>query len=242
MSSGQSVSGVVVRGVPPEMDEAVVDLKAHLTSGSLERARRAFRGPSRGRRCGRRQGRASPTRPRSPASSSGRSSPSSSGSPSAIRSASCRRSARRRRSGTIPKVKRFVVAGTFDSGMYDYDSGAPLHGARRRAEVLRARDEVTGVEIRVDRLYNAERVARAHRAGARRPVPGARLDGGEPQPLPRLQAREGRLLHRADADRAGRRVQHRRDADHGGDGEAEGHRHPQVDGRDRPQHRAASSC
>ena len=35
LSSGQSVSGVVVRGVPPEMEEAVIDLKAHMTSGSL---------------------------------------------------------------------------------------------------------------------------------------------------------------------------------------------------------------
>ena len=35
LSSGQSVSGVVVRGVPADMEEAVIDLKAHLTSGSL---------------------------------------------------------------------------------------------------------------------------------------------------------------------------------------------------------------
>src|SRR5204863_6790627 len=35
LSSGQSVSGVVVRGVPPAADDAVVDLKAHLTSGSI---------------------------------------------------------------------------------------------------------------------------------------------------------------------------------------------------------------
>ena len=41
--------------------------------------------------------------------------------------------------GMIPKVKRFVVAGTFDSGMFDYDSGARLHEPRRRAAVLRAR-------------------------------------------------------------------------------------------------------
>src|SRR5262249_52252548 len=35
LSSGQSVSGVVVRGVPPDMEEAVIDLKAHLITGSL---------------------------------------------------------------------------------------------------------------------------------------------------------------------------------------------------------------
>src|SRR5262245_25700082 len=35
LSSGQSVAGVVVRGVPPDLEEAVIDLKAHLTSGSL---------------------------------------------------------------------------------------------------------------------------------------------------------------------------------------------------------------
>ncbi len=36
LSTGRNVSGVVVRGVPPEEDDAVVDLRKHLTSGSLE--------------------------------------------------------------------------------------------------------------------------------------------------------------------------------------------------------------
>jgi len=35
LSTGRNVSGVVVRGVPPEADEAVVDLRNHLKSGSL---------------------------------------------------------------------------------------------------------------------------------------------------------------------------------------------------------------
>src|SRR5512146_1727676 len=37
LATGQSVSGVVVRGVPPNDDAAIVDLKGHLTSGSIDR-------------------------------------------------------------------------------------------------------------------------------------------------------------------------------------------------------------
>jgi lipoprotein-releasing system permease protein len=50
LSSGQSVSGVVVRGVPPDMEEAVVDVKAHLTSGSLDGLGAPFEVPVEGTR------------------------------------------------------------------------------------------------------------------------------------------------------------------------------------------------
>ena len=46
--------------------------------------------------------------------------------------------------------------------MYDYDSTLALHGARRRAEVLRASaNGVTGIEVRVDRPLRRRARSRA---------------------------------------------------------------------------------
>jgi len=62
--------------------------------------------------------------------------------------------------GPIPKVKRFVLAGTFDSGMYDYDSGLLYMGLADAQKFFGLGNAITGVEIRVTDLYGAEKVAR----------------------------------------------------------------------------------
>ncbi len=156
LSSGQSVSGVVVRGVPPDMEEAVIDLKAHLTSGSLAGLGAPFEVPVEhtegkdgrrdtttltgvilGQELAKQLGLAlgDPVSVVSPL-----------GTPSPV--------------GNIPKVKRFVLAGTFDSGMYDYDSGLLYMGLADAQKFFGLGDAVTGVEIRVTDLYAAEQVAR----------------------------------------------------------------------------------
>ena len=90
------------------------------------------------------------------------------------------------------------MVGVFDSGMYDYDTTLAYMALADAQRFFDMKDGVTGIEVRVHDVYGAREVARAHRADARRlPVPRPRLDGGEPQPLLGLQAREGRLLHRA---------------------------------------------
>lgn len=159
LSSGQSVSGVVVRGVPPDMEEAVIDLKAHLTSGSLEGLGAPFEVPVEGtdndtdkdgrpdmttltgvilgQELAKQLGLAigDPVSVVSPL-----------GTPSPV--------------GPIPKVKRFVLAGTFDSGMYDYDSGLLYMGLADAQKFFGLGKAITGVEIRVTDLYGAEKVAR----------------------------------------------------------------------------------
>lgn len=159
LSSGQSVSGVVVRGVPPELEEAVIDLKAHLTSGSLEGLGAPFEVPVEGtdndtdkdgrpdmttltgvilgQELAKQLGLAvgDPVSVVSPL-----------GTPSPV--------------GPIPKVKRFVLAGTFDSGMYDYDSGLLYMGLADAQKFFGLGKAITGVEIRVTDLYGAEKVAR----------------------------------------------------------------------------------
>src|SRR5262245_53539245 len=158
LSSGQSVSGVVVRGVPADQEEAVIDLKAHLTSGSLAGLGAPFEVPIEGEKGTKKDGRTETTTltgvilgqelakqlglsvgdPVSVVSPLGTPSP----------------------VGSIPKVKRFVLAGTFDSGMYDYDSGLLYMGLADAQKFFGLGNAITGVEIRVQDLYGADRVAR----------------------------------------------------------------------------------
>jgi lipoprotein-releasing system permease protein len=155
LSSGQSVSGVVVRGVPPDLEDAVIDLKAHLTSGSLEKLGAPFEVPVEGDQ---KEGEPATTTltgvilgqelakqlglvigdPVSVISPLGTPSP----------------------VGNIPKVKRFALAGTFDSGMYDYDSGLLYMSITDAQKFFGLGAAITGVEIRVTDLYGAEQVAR----------------------------------------------------------------------------------
>lgn len=186
LSTGQSVSGVVVRGVPPHADEAIVDLKGHLTSGSLEGLGADFEVPISAAEEGANAATAArppPAKRDTPKSDDGRdhlrkgerdtsgtvklsgviigqelakqlgievgdpvSVVSPLGTPSPV--------------GMIPKVKRFAVAGTFDSGMFDYDSQLIYMSLADAQRFFGLGDTITGVEIRVADIYRAQEVAR----------------------------------------------------------------------------------
>ncbi len=159
LSSGQSVSGVVVRGVPPEQEEAVIDLKSHMTSGSLEGLGAPVEVPVEGTDNDTdKDGRVDTTtltgiilggelaKQLGLAVGDPVSVVSPLGTPSPV--------------GPIPKVKRFVLAGTFDSGMYDYDSGLLYMGLADAQKFFGLGNAITGVEIRVNDLYASEQVAR----------------------------------------------------------------------------------
>ena len=63
--------------------------------------------------------------------------------------------------GPWPKTERFRVAGIFESGFYDIDSGwafARLEAAQR---LLGLEDVVNAIELKIDDLYRAPEVARA---------------------------------------------------------------------------------
>ena len=63
--------------------------------------------------------------------------------------------------GPWPKTERFRVAGLFESGFYDIDSGwafARLEAAQR---LLGLEDVVNAIELKIDDLYRAPEVARA---------------------------------------------------------------------------------
>jgi lipoprotein-releasing system permease protein len=62
--------------------------------------------------------------------------------------------------GMVPRIKRFVVAGVFDSGMFDYDTTLAYMALADAQKFFDMKDEVSGLEVRVDEIYAAGRIAR----------------------------------------------------------------------------------
>jgi len=63
--------------------------------------------------------------------------------------------------GMVPRMKRFLVVGIFDSGFYEYDSTLAFLSLKDCQEFLNMGDFVTGVEIRVNDIYKADAIAKA---------------------------------------------------------------------------------
>jgi lipoprotein-releasing system permease protein len=62
--------------------------------------------------------------------------------------------------GMVPKMKRFVIVGLFDSGMYDYDTALIYMALADAQSFLEVGDTVSGIEARVEEVYEAAAVAR----------------------------------------------------------------------------------
>jgi lipoprotein-releasing system permease protein len=150
---GRSVSGVVVRGIDPAGAASVIDVGRHLKSGSLAdlgRPHRVARPPDEGggtvelggiligeelaRQLGVAEGDAV-----SLISPLGKPSP----------------------AGMIPRVKRFVVSGVFDSGMFEYDTTLVYMALADAQQFFDLDDGVAGIEVRAQNLYDARALARA---------------------------------------------------------------------------------
>ena len=56
--------------------------------------------------------------------------------------------------GMIPKVGKFEVAGTFKSGMYEFDSAFAYISLKDAQELFEMKDRVTDIEVRVSDIYN----------------------------------------------------------------------------------------
>lgn len=148
---GRSVSGVVVRGIDPERGRGTVDLEAHLVSGAVD----GLRAPQRvavpeaggaeielggllvGRELARQLGigTGDVVSLISPLATPGP-------------------------AGMIPRMKRYVVAGVFDSGMYDYDMTLAYMGLEEAQRFFDLADTVSALEVRVADVYAARAVAR----------------------------------------------------------------------------------
>lgn len=61
--------------------------------------------------------------------------------------------------GHMPAVKRFEVTGVFEAGMHEYDSAFSYIHIQEAQKMLRMKDAVGSIEIRVDNLYDARNMA-----------------------------------------------------------------------------------
>ncbi len=61
--------------------------------------------------------------------------------------------------GHIPTMKRFKMAGLFESGMYEYDRSLAYMHIKDAQKILRMGDSVNGIEVRVNDIYNARNIA-----------------------------------------------------------------------------------
>jgi lipoprotein-releasing system permease protein len=145
ISSRQSISGAVLRGIDPETAVKVINLARNLRTGSLEELGVVDRsgdttttpGIILGNELARNLGvvRGEPVTVISPL---GRLTP----------------------LGRVPRSQTFRVSGIFDSGMYEYDSTLAYVSLGAAQRFLGIGDRVTGIEVRVDDIYRADRVAR----------------------------------------------------------------------------------
>jgi lipoprotein-releasing system permease protein len=146
ISSRKAISGAVLRGIEPETASKVINLPKNLRAGSLEELEaenkpaglRSTPGIILGNELARNIG-ASRGEPVTVISPLGRLTP----------------------LGRVPRSQTFRVAGIFDSGMYEYDSTIAYVSLWAAQRFLGIGDRVTGIEVRVDEIYEADRVARA---------------------------------------------------------------------------------
>jgi lipoprotein-releasing system permease protein len=59
----------------------------------------------------------------------------------------------------MPTLRRFTVVGLFEVGMYEYDRGVALVHLKDAARLFRLGDNVSGVRMKLDDLFEAPRVA-----------------------------------------------------------------------------------
>jgi len=61
--------------------------------------------------------------------------------------------------GMTPTSREFYVAGIFRAGMYEFDSGLALISLKEAQRLLNMDQNVSGVEVKVDDVYNAPKIA-----------------------------------------------------------------------------------
>lgn len=155
LTAGARASGVVVRGVDPDRVNRVVDIQKYMKEGNLEDLSKpqALQVEDRtvllpglviGHRLANQLGvfPGNPLQMVSPL-----------GSPTAI--------------GVIPKVRRFMVVGVFDTGMSEIDSTLVYMNLTDAQTFFELGKAVTSIEVRVEDVYQAQSVAQSiqHRLG-----------------------------------------------------------------------------
>ena len=147
VTSGARVSGVVVRGIDPERAARVVDVQPYIKEGSLGALNKSYPVEVEGRSVSlpgvilgtRLAGQlkalvGEPVQVVSPLAT-----------PTVL--------------GMVPKVRRFVVVGLFDSGMHEYDATLVYMNLADAQRFFEIGDSVSSIEIRVEDVYQAQEIA-----------------------------------------------------------------------------------
>ena len=137
LTVGQAVRGSVVRGILPESEQKVADIGSHMRAGSLDALRpgefNIVLGSELARALGVHIGEKLAL-----IAPQGLVTP----------------------AGVIPRLKQFTVAGIFEVGMFEFDSGLALVHLQDAQKLYQMGDAVSGLRLRLDDLFTARGVAR----------------------------------------------------------------------------------
>jgi lipoprotein-releasing system permease protein len=134
---GQGVRGAIVRGVVPELEDRVADIGRHMRAGDLAALRPGEFGIVLGGALARGIGAGIGDKVALIAPQ-GQVTP----------------------AGVIPRLKQFTVVGTFEIGMYEYDSSLALLHLEDAQRLYQTGSGVSGVRLKLDDLFAARAVAR----------------------------------------------------------------------------------
>ena len=138
MAFDQSVAGVSVRGVRPELEDQVADIGRHMKAGRFAALRDGEWGvvigdalaQSLGAQLGDKLTLITPEGQITPA-------------------------------GMIPRLKQLRVVGIYHIGMYEYDAGMVFMALGDAQRLFRTGDAVSGLRLKVDDFYRAPQIAHA---------------------------------------------------------------------------------
>jgi lipoprotein-releasing system permease protein len=137
LSQGKRVSGALIRGVMPEMEGGVSDVVSHINGGDLgkliEGEYRIILGSELAIALG--VGIGDSVTVVSPQVTIGP-------------------------TGILPRLRRFTIVGIFEVGMFEYDRGVALVHIRDAARLFSLEDNVTGLRLKLEDIYDAPALAR----------------------------------------------------------------------------------
>ncbi|EXI86493.1 MAG: Lipoprotein-releasing system transmembrane protein LolE [Candidatus Accumulibacter sp. BA-94] len=138
LAFGETVRGALVRGILPEQEDRVADFRPHMKGGQLEALQpdsfNIVLGSELARALGVHVGeRVTLIAPQGVVTPA----------------------------GVMPRLRSFHIAGVFEVGMYEYDSGLALVHLADAQRLYRLEDKVSGVRLKLDDLFVAPRVARS---------------------------------------------------------------------------------
>jgi lipoprotein-releasing system permease protein len=61
--------------------------------------------------------------------------------------------------GMVPKMRKFELVGIFDAGMYDYNTSFAYTSLDQAQKFFGMPGRVSGIEVRIDEIYNADAIA-----------------------------------------------------------------------------------